>query len=270
MSIEDTNSKFDQAVNDFYKLKRQYEDQIQKEISKLRKNTNLTSKEKHNKFKQLKLKCVNCSKPGGTIFRLEDSMLSARCGNIENPCKLDIKLQKAKYNNINDVIEELNILINTNKRDTINSKLDFLFGFQSESKTLEEFNKLKSELINQVKRYKKIYEIYVNITNNFVDDKKKQLSVYDNDIFGQINSFKELIKNYEESGNISYIKDALIIYNNDILETAKKIQKLKYTINSVNHNENDNTHYLIQESITLEQLQIPIDNTQNKIITFKK
>ena len=95
MSIENTMSKFNQAVNDFYKLKRQYEDQIQKEISKLRKNTILTTKEKYDKFKQIKFKCVNCGKPGGTIFNSEDSMLSARCGNIENPCNLDIKLQKA-------------------------------------------------------------------------------------------------------------------------------------------------------------------------------
>ena len=99
MSIENTMSKFNQALNDFYKLKRQYEDQIQKEISKLRKNTILTTKEKHDKFKQLKLKCVNCGKSGGTIFKLEDSILSAICGNVENPCNLDIKLQKAKYNN---------------------------------------------------------------------------------------------------------------------------------------------------------------------------
>uniref|UniRef100_A0A6C0AXI8 Uncharacterized protein n=1 Tax=viral metagenome TaxID=1070528 RepID=A0A6C0AXI8_9ZZZZ len=270
MSIENTMSKFNQALSDFYKLKRQYEDQIHKEISKLRKNTILTTKEKHDKFKQLKFKCVNCGKPGGSIFKLEDSMLSARCGNVENPCNLDIKLQKAKYNSITDEIEKLNILINTNRTETISSKLNFLFGYQNESKTLEEFNKLKLDLINEVKRYKKIYEMYINITNNFVDDKKKQLSIYDDTILGQINNFNELIKSYEESGNISYIKEALILYNNDILETAKKIQKLKYNINTVNYNENDNTYHLIQESITLEQLQIPIDNTQNKIITFKK
>ena len=50
IDIQNVLHQFNQALESYYKLKRQYEDQIQKEISKLRTNTNLTTKEKRDKF----------------------------------------------------------------------------------------------------------------------------------------------------------------------------------------------------------------------------
>ena len=50
----DESAKFNDALATYYKLKRQYELSIEKEIMKLIKNTNLSVEEKHEKFKLFK------------------------------------------------------------------------------------------------------------------------------------------------------------------------------------------------------------------------
>ena len=268
MSTEVSLTKFNQAFSDYYKLKRQYDNQTEKEVTKLRKNTSLTNKEKHDKFKQLKKKCVNCGKEGGTIFKQEGNLLSAKCGHNGKPCKLNIQLQKATYANINDLISELNDKISMNKIETISSKLNFLFGYTSESSTLENFNKLKQELIDEVKKYQKINEIYLNIVNNMT--KIKEIKVRNNNLHVLIQNFKDLIKNFEETGDLGYLKNAIELHIGTVDETVKNIRNLKYIYNAIEYNESDNTHHLVQEQYTQNQLLVEINDTQNRILAFNR
>ena len=269
MSTEvESLTKFNLALNDYYKLKQQYNKQIEKEVTKLIKTNDLTNKEKHEKFKQLKRKCVNCGKEGGTIFKQDGNLLSAKCGHMEKPCKLDIQLQRATYSNINHQISELNHIININKIENINNKLNFLFGYVSESTTLENFNKLKQELIDEVKKYQKINEMYLNIVSNLT--KFNEIKANNKNLFILIQNFKDLITNFEETGDFGYIKNAIELYIGTITETVNNIRNLKYVYNTVEFNENDNTHHLIQEQYTQSQLQVIINGTQNKILYFKK
>jgi len=268
MTTEASLTKFNQAFSDYYKLKQKYDKQIEKEVTKLSNNINLTNKEKHERFKNLKKNCVNCGKEGGTIFKQDGNLLSAKCGHLQQPCKLDIQLQKARYSNIQDQITELYDIIGKNKINTISSKLNFLFGYSSESTTLADFNKLKQELIDEVKKYQRINEIYVNIVNNMT--KINEIKVKNDNLLVLIQSFKELIKNFEETGDTVYLKNAIELYTNTIDETVYNIRNLKYVYNTVEFNEDDDTHHLIQEQYTQSQLQIPINSTQNIILSFKK
>jgi len=267
--MEDT-TKFNESLVQYYKLKKQYDDQSEKNLSKLRNNPNLTIKEKRDKFKQLDStrKCVNCSKIGGSIFKQANNILSVECGHKEKPCKLDIKLQKAKYVNVTEQITELNNKININKTETISSKLNFLFGYKSEGDTLEVFNNLKLELIEKVKIYQIINEQFLNVVSNLSTE--RLLSENSNTLITLIQKFKSLIKNYEDSNEIGFLKEATNLYINNIDEIVKTIQNLKYVNNSLSYDDIDKTHHLIQNKYTLAQLQIPINKTPNKIISFKK
>lgn len=267
-SEQESLTKFNYALNEYYKLKNQYNDKIQKEITKLSKDSGLSNKEKNEKFKQLKKKCINCGRIGGTIFKQEGNILYAKCGNIEKPCNLDIQLQKATYSNINSEITELNNKININKIKTISSKLNFLFGYTSQETTLEDFNILKQELIDEVKNYKKLNETYLNIISNL--NKIKLIDENNNNLLILIQNFKELISNFEETGDFIYIKDAIELYMESIQETTNKIRNLKYIYNDIEYNEDDNTNNLIQREYTQSQLEIIINNTKNEILVFKK
>ena len=266
--ISDDLTKFNSALNDYYKLKRKYENQREKIVAHIRSLTSLTTKEKQDKFKQTKVKCVNCGKDGGTIFSQKENILFAKCGDTENPCKLDIQLQKPKYANINDIVADINTKININKLETIRSKLDFLFGYANESSTIAEFNKYKAELINEVKKYQVINDIYLNIINN--RSNAQQLSANEDNLFILINSFKDLIKNFEETGKIDFLNDAVDLYRIEIIKTVNTIRDIKYIQNSIEYNEIDNTYHLIQDHYNLPQLLIPNTDIKNQIIVFKK
>ena len=43
----------------------------------------------------------------------------------------------------------------------MNSKLDYLFGFEDKDNTLQKFNNLKEDLVKQVKLYQKNSEKYL-------------------------------------------------------------------------------------------------------------
>jgi len=267
MSLEDL-TKFNEALNQYYILKSKYESTKKKEVTKLLKNDTLTKKAKQDKFKQMKKKCVICGKEGGTIFKQEDNVLIAKCGSSMTPCRLDIRLQKAKYINITDLLTELNQNINTNKSDIICSKLNFLFGFINESTTIEAFNKFKAELILEVKKYKKMHELYLSIILNISNSPEIQQKT--NDILNYKQTLNDLLKTFESTKDVALLKEAVELYLHNIKETAEKVQSLEYKTNMIEYHDDDNTSHLIQEIYTQHELQVPIDNMKNKILAFIK
>ena len=261
-------SKFKEAFNEYYKLKGRYDNQIEKEIAKIRSNQNFSNKEKQDKFKSIKFRCINCGKEGGTIFEQKGNFLSVKCGNAKNKCKLDIKLERADYSNLYKEIDFFDFKINKNKINIIKSKLDLLFGFSNEKETLNIFNKLKLELTEEVKLYKKYNDLFLEIAHNFSKD--NEIQKLNTKLISSIQNFNNLLKEFQETGNISYLKEAIELYIYSISITANNIRNLTYTYNAVEKNEDENIYFLIQERFTQDQLQIPIKGTQDKVISFKK
>ena len=101
MSIEskiNQNEEFQEAVNTFYTLKGQYDEEIEELRHKISKKSNLSNKEKRDEFKKLKPRCVNCNRKVGTIFEVkydkstDGRRAKAMCGDRVDPCPLDIEL----------------------------------------------------------------------------------------------------------------------------------------------------------------------------------
>ena len=255
---------FDAAIDRYYKLKNEYNSAIQKEVKKLTNNELLSSKEKHEKFVGLKKKCISCGKGDGTVFKQEGNILIAECGNVNRACKLNIRLQRAKYEGIAKDINTLADIVNDQKIEIIHTKLNFLFGFANQTTTVSTFNQLKAELIDEVKKYQKLTEQYISIVENLPNKEKiKQLN---DALFLSIQSFKDLIKNFDESGTDQFLKDALQLYIAEISKTALEIRKLKYS-NQYVYIENDVAH-LVQDQYSPSQQQVIVPGTENKILAF--
>tara|TARA_Y100000389_G_C17466566_1_gene526199 strand:+ start:2541 stop:3341 length:801 start_codon:yes stop_codon:yes gene_type:complete len=264
MTSKLTSIQFPDALNKYYKLKNNYETSIKKSVSKLI-SSDLTTKEKQEKFSELKKQCIVCRKSGGTIFIQEGNNLIAKCGHIDSPCKLNINLQRAKYIKISNEIFKLNTEINNKKADIIQTKLNFLFGFTQESKTLEVFNQFKSELISEVKQYQLVNEKFISIIDNIPNrDEIKRLN---NIISSLIQSFKNLIKQFDETGENQYLKDAGKLYVDHIVTVFKELQKHKYSVQYV-YPSHDNTNHLVQETYKSSDLEMIVPGTENKVIAF--
>lgn len=258
---------FNDAINSYYKLKNKYESPYKNLVDSLVKNKTLTIEDKKDKISQYKNKCVNCNSLGGSIFKQEKNVLIAQCGNDQNPCRLDIRLQKGQYENIYNIMNELNTNINYNKIATIKIKYDFLFGFTTESSTLTDFNKLKITLVEEVKKYQDIFSKYLELMNN--EEKKTKIYEQSNGLLTLIDNFKSLMKQFEETGEETFLKEATELYIDNIIKTANNIRKLKYPTNKVEFNEKDKTYKLIQQSYKDEDLLILTPGSENKIIKYQ-
>ena len=100
-----------ESLNNYYKLKAMYENSFDKEKTNIINNNSLSWKEKKIEFKNYKPKCINCKRPVGTIFsRTYDEkefsrVLKAVCGDIQDPCSLNITLNIGYYDFIQNIIK---------------------------------------------------------------------------------------------------------------------------------------------------------------------
>ena len=128
------------AIDNYYKLKQKYEQQLENKKKPIRNNKDLTKKEKKIKFKQIKINCINCGKKGGTIFTKKNIVLIAVCGNTSNPCNLNININRGDYTNIYDTEGLIQKDIESIKKKIMLLKLDLLFNYADESVIIKEFN----------------------------------------------------------------------------------------------------------------------------------
>ena len=257
---------FNEALSKYYQLKGKYENNINNSLQKIILNKNLTKIEKQEAYKSLKKKCVICGQFGGTLFGQSGNMLTAVCGNVASPCNLDIKLEKASYNLLNNNLSEARNSLNNLKNKIIENKLNYLFGFESKNDTVEKFNFNKENLVNQVKQYKNDSEKYVNVTQNL--ENLEDLKILNETLSLEISHFKNLISNYNSSESKAFVKEAVELYKNRIKELTKNIQELSYKYQDVNIDFISNEINLIQKVYLLKQLENQVPGTENKIISY--
>ena len=242
-------TKYLDNIREFYIYKKKFENNKNNLKKKIIESNNSIS-EKKKMFSKLTFKCVNCGKPGGTLFNITNDKLIASCGNSNKPCELDINIDRLKINNIKYSIIELQNNIKNVKNEINLAKLDFLFKYKSEDVIVENFEKLKTDLQNYQEKYNALFEIYYTIVNN--SDKNEELEKMINEhniIVKEINELKNTFKN---TNNIEYFKVALDKHINNVVGLDKKILQNKYKHNYV---ENDDTiKYLIQKKYNIDDL----------------
>ena len=251
-----------EAIERYYKLKDNYEMKLNKEKQKILSITGLSNKEKHARYARVKKPCVNCNRPGGTIFSNKNRILKAICGVTHSPCKLDIEIQLGEYDS------KLNIL-NYNKKykeqsemDIIRIKLNLLFNFIEESEAVDQYQTQKNTYLEEQKVYHSLLTEILMITDN--PTKLSNLNDSVISIYEHLESLKELHKLYKSEEKPELIKEMIELYNSKILPNADRIRNITYTYNNVDENE-DGTYDLIQKPYTLFQLEMNNGNKE-KII----
>ena len=117
--------------DEYYKLKNNYDIIIKKEKKNIINDSNLGWKEKKQKFQKYKPKCILCKTPGGTIFSTtfdkeqQTRILSAKCGNILNPCNLNITINTGNYTLLPSIINEYEKNIENSKKKLLMIKINY-------------------------------------------------------------------------------------------------------------------------------------------------
>lgn len=241
------------AMSQYYNLKQQYENSIQKQKLKIMSNTTLSKKEKRDRFIRIKKKCINCKNPGGTIFTTTGDRLKAVCGSAE-PCNLNIEIFKSRFTDR----EELRLYssdLDKSKTYIIMTKLDFLFGYKTEDETLVEFEEKR---LNIAKITDKIYKLENHISN-IVDNKEnhKMINHIQTMLNDDVNELKEMYKKYLKEENSEILKEMVEIYMSKIKPQGEEIRKLNYMFTGIDYNDDNNIYTLIELPYTRDKMEIP-------------
>jgi len=275
MSItQDSVPDVNEALNEYFKMKQKYETLISANKKRIINNITLSKKEKRAEYIKLKPKCINCSRPGGTIFKAtyfpdSDSnesyrQFSATCGIIADPCNLNIQIQLGKIDLLPNLLNSIQKEMADTKNEIINNKNKLLFGYLTAENVLEKFETLK----NNISFYSSLYEAYLERYNELVDNDEKKMELNEKlmDSYIEISKIKECVKKMNDTDNSKYILDAINIYDKTLMPLLTAIRHLKYNENMVWYDENSKTFHLIQNSYNISKLSYT--SHENKVASY--
>jgi hypothetical protein len=265
-----------EVLNEYFKLKDQFENQNNVHKKRIMNNQTLSKKEKRAEFLKLMPKCVNCKRPSrkGTIFSITyhsgDDIYSnyrifkAICGNLADPCNLNIEFNIGNNSHNDEFIKNISTEIKEVKNKIIDDKNKLLFGLLTTETALEnfEFNKEYIEILTS------IYERNLDIWNTDMENTSKKIELDELTLkyYENINAIKDCIKKMNEMNDSQYAVDAVNIYHNILQPILNKIRQLKYKENIVYNDDDNKTCNLIQRKYTIEDLSVSFYN--DKIISY--
>ena len=241
------------SIDEYYNLKNLYNKQFIDLKKKLRKNTLLSKVDKRAQFQNFQPKCVNCKKPGVTIFTNIGKVLKAKCGSTE-PCKLDIEINEGNYASIISLDENYTKNIDSIKTKIIMTKLDFLFGYTyDESVAFDNFDKLRKMLGKYTEAQLLVQRHYNEVAHNV--KKQEDISKSETKLYDVIDELKNTYKLYRQNPKASYIVDMVEKYINIIQPMADKIRNEKYVVTTIEIDNDTDIAYLIEKEYTLNELE---------------
>ena len=251
------DEEFMEKLNEYYKLKNKYENKKQSQINTILKNDKLTMKQKQEKFRKLKTNCINCSRKVGTVFKSDSGILTAICGDNKSPCNLDIKLNRGKFLNLEEMIDVFQTGVNELKEEIITTKLDLLFGYEQEATTLTKFNKLKEEITQDLEAVMEYKTQFIEVVSNL--DNKSELNTKMTIFYNKMTLIKSTIDEFNETSQIQLIKDMISTYQTELVPLLHELRELKYRYMAMEYDRDTDTHTLVRKVFTLQDMTIPFD-----------
>ena len=143
-----------EALNEYYKLKAKYQENYHdKYIKPILRSNDKSKREKRLEYQKLpKAECINCKRNVGSIFSIKidpkeySRTFIASCGDLNDPCPLDIKFDYTFRNELNKELLDADHDINEIKNKIIIDKNNMMFGYVEQKKAIENFNNTTSEL----------------------------------------------------------------------------------------------------------------------------
>lgn len=262
---EDKYEDFNKVLKRYYIIKNQYAKSIIKKKEKIMK-AKISKKEKIARIKQIKNKCINCKRDVDMVFLERNRKMMVKCGDIENPCKLNIDLDKGVLVSVDKEIQRIKQLVDNNISEIIRTKLDLLFNYIDEEKAVNDFD-IKKKNFNE---NSKLLNTYRNLYNDIKDDEKKNDEVKKNMI--ELNAIKDEInilkKNFQSDGRNENIVAIIELYKNRFLPLIESVRKNKFTYQNVFYKKSDNKYLIEQEKYTEKDIQIYIE--EPKILSNNK
>jgi hypothetical protein len=265
-----SNQEFLRALNTYYSIKSEYEDNVYKLKKKIIDNKSLSWKEKNKEFRKMKPKCINCNRPVKTIFDIhfekdmEARIAKAMCGDRTNPCPLNIELNLGSMKNIEDVLHVDEDRIREIRSNIIKDKNDLLFGYISAPDAVAKFDRIKEKMTDSNASYEIILDTYMSIVNN--KQSKERIRILLLDTYADIKSCKSFVDKYEREQSVDFINDLVTMYITQLSPKLRELRQLIYPYCAVE--KRDNECILIQRKMPIEEMELDMASEPQGVIQF--
>ena len=253
---------FVKAMNDYYKLKDKYENNLHKLRKRAYKNAP-TKKMAKSAVKQVKAPCIKCKRPTGTIFTVSTDKLIAHCGDETTPCNLNINIYKGDFAIIDNAIVGFKEDLDTNIHRILSMKMQNIFDYKGEEYTKAMYNEYMKEynLIN------KVYNDLIDKHNLLFNNKETIQNMKDlnKDIFSILDTNKELFEEYQKTNNREVIKTIVRNNINEVDVLARNLRNLKHEVMEMNYYDDEKIHKLYQFPVILNKLTTNIGEPESVV-----
>ena len=240
---------YEEALMKYFKLKNKYETNLHNAKRSTFESVNSKRSGKR-KANQVRAKCINCKRPVGTIFSMQDQRYKAICGDEREPCNLKIELYRGLYDNAHTVIDEFKTDVNTAKERIIQQKLETLFSYIDENMSVNAFTQNLKEFNDASSFLKLLTDNYDTLYRN--NEKNKQIE----DANNKLNEIKKQVdislKEFIETENRDALKVAVQLQKDDLYPLIEKIRRLNSECMEINKkNSTPEEFFLFKNDVAL-------------------
>lgn len=234
------------ALQIYFKTKAKYEENLRTKQRKAFKNAP-TKKLGRIALRAVKTPCIYCKRPVGTRFWTDATGYFAMCGDSQEPCKLNIKLIRGKYEPTAELLYWFKENVDSHKEKIIKNKLDSLFHYYSDETSVKMFK----DILEKYKEDSMIYSEYLKIhEETYKNPHKEELMAKKIEKINQIrDETNAMIRAYEVSENPEPLRTAMEIYVHDYTPEIENLRRLKYEMVEMEDN------VLHQWSVGLQKME---------------
>jgi len=257
-----------EALGEYFKMKTKYEEKS-REMKRDIYEKNESKRAAKKIIAKLKVPCVNCRRPVGTVFSIKDRHYLARCGDTnENTRCMDIDIFAGEYNNIRFSAGLFTEILEINRENIIRLKLDTLFQYITEDHSLKEFKREMEEYTENAILQKEIMAKYEELF--FSESRKEKIEESMARIFAIEEDMREQYLEYKQSGNTRILQTVMDIYKRDYLKEIGNLRNIKYDVLEMEPDENENEYHLVQKVAGLTRLDFTFGEEPSVIKYMKK
>jgi len=264
---EPNNKHLYTAMEQYFLYKNNVEKKRNLAKNKINKNDTLTDDEKKIAIASINENCINCNRKVGTTFSESDRTYKIVCGDVSNPCKLNIEFVVGKKEHYDDIIHSASETVNELKEQIIHLKSELIYGYKDESDITDEFSKIKNEYNN----FQNILESIIKRKKKITSKLQSQVQPLYQTLIENINIIKKNSKDYLADKSPVHITNNIRLYNNEIKTLLYDINQSKYANMFVKKDgkDPDEFFYLIQETTRLNDLYVSLfKEDESKLLSF--
>ena len=260
------------AINKFFELKREYEETLQEKkrtvYERVKKNGK-SVKEIREIVGNVKVPCVHCREPVNNIFTISDRTYKIKCGNIKNPCNLDIEIYAGEYNDLKYLLKYFKKIVEEERENIIKVKMDSLLNYKGEKSSMREFKKIMEDY-NEILKFLQTTENDYNelYFNEDMNEKIKQKKAH---IFELQERMRKMLDEYKQKKSVYTDKDKMgdiiMFYKEELLPEYNNLQEMKYPFKDIETkgDPQNPTFVLIQKSIGFNRIDYNYGKEANVI-----